>query len=204
MYFSASCDFLPDPSSYVYLPVIAGHVPAQMVHAISSFMEFCYLICCNVITEDNILAIDNAVAKFHIECSIFDDVRPDGYSLPCQHSLVHYTFLIQEFGAPNGLCSSITESKHIKAVKEPWQRSSHYEALGQMLVTNQCLDKLAAARVDFQARGMLDRRFGPPDLPDLPANNLQDEEDDDGGAVDGDIDSEVILAQNPRESPGQF
>jgi hypothetical protein len=74
-----------------------------------------------------------------------------------------------------------------------------------MLVTNQHLDKLAAARVDFQARGMLDRRFGPldPPLPDLPANNLQDEEDDDGGAVDGDIDSEVILAQIPSESPGQ-
>jgi len=40
--------------------------------------------------------------------------------------------------------------------------------------------------------------------PDLPANNLQDEEDDDGGAVDGDIDSEVILAQIPSESPEQI
>ena len=72
-----------------------------------------------------------------------------------------------------------------------------------MLVTNQRLDKLAAARVDFQARGMLDRQFGPPELPpDPPPNNLQDVEDDDGGAVDGDIDSEVILAQKPSETPG--
>ena len=129
----------------VYLPAIAGHVPVQMVRAISSFMEFCYLVHHNIITEDDILAINTAVAKFHVERSIFDDVCPNGYSLPRHHSLVHYTFLIQEFGAPNGLCSLITESKHIKAVKEPWQRSSHYEALGQMLVTNQCLDKLAAA-----------------------------------------------------------
>ena len=202
-YFASCSDCFPDLSFQVYLPAIAGHVPAQMVRAISSFMEFCYLVRRNVITEDDILAIDNAVAKFHIERGIFDEVRPDGYSLPRQHSLVHYTFLIQEFGAPNGLCSSITESKHIKAVKEPWRRSSHYEALGQMLVTNQRLDKLAAARVDFQARGMLDQRFGPPDQPpDPPANNLRDEEDDDGGAVDGDIDSEVILAQIPSESLG--
>jgi hypothetical protein len=167
-------------------------------------MEFCYLVHHNVITEDDILAINNAVAQYHFERSIFDEVRPDGYSLPRQHSLVHYTLLIQEFGAPNSLCSSITESKHVKAVKEPWQRSSHYEALGQMLVTNQCLDKLAAAcTIDFQARGMLDRQFGPPDLPpDPPANNLQDKEDDDGGAVDGDIDSEVILTQIPSESSG--
>ena len=175
-----------------------------MVRAISSFMEFCYLVRRNVINEDDILAINAAVAKFHVERSIFDDIRPDGYSLPRQHSLVHYTFLIQEFGAPNGLCSSITESKHIQAVKDPYRRSSRYEALGQMLVTNQRLDKLAAARVDFQARGMLDRQFGPPELPPdpPPPNNLQDVEDDDGGAVDGDIDSEVILAQKPSETPG--
>jgi hypothetical protein len=63
--------------------------------------------------------------------------------------------LIRAFGAPNGLCSSITESKHIKAVKEPWRRSNRFEALPQILLTNQRLDKLAAARVDFAERGML-------------------------------------------------
>jgi hypothetical protein len=64
--------------------------------------------------------------------------------------------LIKEFGAPNGLCSSITESKHIKVVKEPWRHSSSWKALGQMLFTNQQLDKLAAAHVDFVHRQMLD------------------------------------------------
>ncbi|KAF8953940.1 hypothetical protein BDZ97DRAFT_1678489, partial [Flammula alnicola] len=44
---------------------------------------------------------------------------------------------VQEFGAPGGLCSSITESRHITAVKKPWRRSSRFEALGQMLITNQ-------------------------------------------------------------------
>ncbi|KAG0701712.1 hypothetical protein DFH29DRAFT_1000021 [Suillus ampliporus] len=68
---------------------------------------------------------------------------------------MHYIQLIQLFGAPNGLCSSITESKHIKAVKEPWRHSSKYKAFGQMLVTNQHLDKLAAAHTDFASRGML-------------------------------------------------
>ncbi|KAG1871050.1 hypothetical protein C8R48DRAFT_595967, partial [Suillus tomentosus] len=63
------------------------------------------------------------------------------------------------FGAPNGLCSSITESKHIKAVKEPWRQSSHYKALGQMLVTNQRLDKLTASRQDFCAHGMLNGTY---------------------------------------------
>jgi hypothetical protein len=67
----------------------------------------------------------------------------------------HYPDTIRLFGAPNGLCSSITEAKHIKAVKEPWHRSNRNKPLKQMLFTNQRLDKLAAARIDFTQRGML-------------------------------------------------
>jgi hypothetical protein len=69
--------------------------------------------------------------------------------------LVHYHDNIKNFGSPNGLCSSITESKHIVAVKRPWRRSSRYKALSQILKVNERLDKLAAARADFAARGML-------------------------------------------------
>ena len=59
--------------------------------------------------------------------------------------MTHYSLLIRLFGAPNGLCSSITESKHIKDVKEPWQQSNRYNTLLQMLITIQRLNKLAAA-----------------------------------------------------------
>ena len=85
-------------------------------------------------------------------------VRSDGlagFALPRQHSLVHYHDNIKKFGSPNGLCSSITESKHIVAVKRPWRRSSRYRALSQILKVNQRLDKLAAVKADFTSRGML-------------------------------------------------
>ena len=126
-----------------------------MVQALSLFMEFCYLARWSVLNEDDLVAIDAAVADFHRDHVVFDDIQPEGYSLPRQHSLVHYSLMIQEFGAPNGLCPSITKSKHIKAVKEPWQHSSHFEAIGQMLLTNQWLDKLTATRIDFRVQGML-------------------------------------------------
>ena len=71
--------------------------------------------------------------------------------------MMHYHSLIRKFGAPNGLCTSITESKHIRAIKKPWRRSNHNQALGQMLVTNQGLNQLAAAHTDFANRGMLNR-----------------------------------------------
>jgi hypothetical protein len=92
------------------------------------------------------------IVKIFRECG----VRPEGFNLPRQHSLIHYVKLIRAYGAPNGLCSSITESKHIKAVKEPWRRSNRYNALSQMLLTNQRLDKLVAARLDFTDRDMLE------------------------------------------------
>ena len=101
-----------------------------------------------------------ALQQFHQFRTVFSGtVRPDGlagFSLPWQHSLVHYHDNIKKFGSPNGLCSSITESKHIVVVKHPWRRSSRYQALSQILKINERLDKLAAAKADFTSRGMLD------------------------------------------------
>ena len=121
-----------------------------------AFLEFCYIARRDVITEDDLSQLQDALTRFHEYREVFitTGVR-DNFSLPRQHSMVHYHSLIQQFGAPNGLCSSITESKHIRAVKEPWRRSNRNEALGQMLVTNQRLDQLMAARTSFANRGML-------------------------------------------------
>jgi hypothetical protein len=141
----------------VYLPAIDGHVPDEMVQTIRAFLEFCYIARRDIHDTHSLAALDDALQRFHQHREIFrtSGIRSDGFNLPRQHSLIHYCKLIRAFGAPNGLCSSITESKHIKAVKEPWRRSSRFEALSQMLLTNQRLDKLAAARVDFADRGML-------------------------------------------------
>ncbi len=92
-----------------------------MVCTLSAFTEFCYHVRRSVIDEDNLVKIDASVTDFHREREVFctlgiwtDDIRSDGtctdaFSLPRQHALSHFRHLIQEFGAPNGLCSSITE-----------------------------------------------------------------------------------------------
>jgi len=182
----------------VYLPAIAGHVPPGMVRALSAFLDFCYLVRRSVLNEETLDAINAAVDCFHQERTVFitTGVRIH-LSLPHQHAMVHYWELIKLFGAPNGLCSSITELKHIRAVKEPWRRSNKFNALGQMLVTNQCLDKLAAARRWFTEHGMLD---GPllPDGVEAVRVNIEDEE---GGAVDDDLATFTVeLASRPGVS----
>ncbi|PSR75740.1 hypothetical protein PHLCEN_2v8924, partial [Hermanssonia centrifuga] len=201
----------------VYLPALAGHVPPQMLRALSAFMDFCYLVRRDVISEDTLKAIDVALDRFQRERIVFEEsgVQTSGFSLPRQHSILHYRKNIQLFAAPNGLCSSITEAKHIKAVKEPWRRSSRFEALGQMLVTNARLDKLS---VDFDARGML---VGPcsilsaattldlsegPLIPEQPSGFdkakakemvLIAAEDDDGGPAEDGVTAQVTLAKCP-------
>ena len=71
--------------------------------------------------EINIKALQEALEHFHHYRKVFrDEGIREGFSLPHQHAMSHYFEMIWLYGAPNGLCSSITESKHIQAIKEPW------------------------------------------------------------------------------------
>ena len=141
----------------VFVTALEGFVPLDITKALTAFLDFCYIARQDVLTDDSLDALDNALRRFHHYRKIFQEtgVRPTGFSLPRQHSLVHYRHHIQKFRAPNGLSSSITESKHITAVKKPWRRSNRHKALDQMLTINTRNDKLTAARTNFSSRGML-------------------------------------------------
>ena len=138
---------------------IEGFVPPDVIQTFAAFLEFCYITHHNVINEHSLKDLEAALQQFRQFCTVFSGtVRADGltgFALPRQHSLTHYHSNIKKFGAPNSLCSSITESKHIITVKRPWCQSSRYKALSQILQVNQKLDKLAAAKADFASHGML-------------------------------------------------
>jgi hypothetical protein len=112
---------------------------------------------------------------------------------------MHYGSKIERFASPNGVCSSITESTHITAVKKPWRRSNHHNALPQMMKTISRLYKLSALRQVFENRGMLEGKlsdyasaFVSGDLPAIRPYGQQvniseheEEDDDDGGPSPG-------------------
>jgi hypothetical protein len=131
-------------------------MPSEIVKCLSTFMDLCYIFRRNAITSTALKNAEALLDQFHELRQFFVDagVRTST-SLPRQHALLHYITSIPMFGSPNGLCSSITESKHIKAVKEPWRRSSRFRALGQMLRIIVRLEKLAAQRQRFLHKGML-------------------------------------------------
>jgi hypothetical protein len=177
---------------------IQAFVPSQIVKTFTTFLNFCYIARRNIITGDSLEQLNAALHKFHESRQVFSGtVRANGlsgFSLPRQHAMVHYYDHIKNFGSPNGLCSSITESKHIAAVKRPWRRSNKHAALPQMLKVNERLDKLAAARADFTARGMLVDSClvqAIKDISSTTAHDIEDPMDEDASNSD-ESDSDIL------------
>jgi hypothetical protein len=167
---------------------IQAFVPSEIVKTFAAFLEFYYIARRNIITEDSLEQLKAALHKFHDARKVFSGTaradNPSAFSLPRQHAMVHYYDHIKNFGAPNGLCSSITESKHIDAVKRPWRRSNKHSALIQMLKYNERLDKLATARADFTARGMLKDSCFIQAIMNIPSTMDHDSSDDTASSSD--------------------
>lgn len=159
----------------IIIAALVDIVPDDLVRAFSAQLDFCYLVRRPVIDDDGINAIDCALERFHRFREVIRDegLRTD-FNLPRQHSMLHYIESIKEFGAPNGLCTSITESRHIEDVKKRWRQSNKCNALKQMLKAIVRLGKLAAARVDYQERGMFEQ-----DEDSELQNEVQDDLDED-------------------------
>ena len=105
----------------VYLPVLKGYIPAKMIQSLCYLIEFRYIVCWDVQTMMTLIELEKTLKLFYNAQEVFikTGICKMESVPPQQHSLIHYPHLIHKFGSPNGLCSSITKSKHIKAVKEP-------------------------------------------------------------------------------------
>jgi hypothetical protein len=155
-----------------------------MVRCVAALLDFAYLARRSSHDTASLLEMDLCLERFHQYRATFElaGIRANGFDLPRQHSLVHYTRCIFLFGSPNGLCSSITESKHIDAVKKPWRRSRRWQALVAMLLTNVRMSKISAARTEFGRKGMfsmslLDHAHREADAAFLRGELLQDDPD---------------------------
>ncbi|KAF8914518.1 hypothetical protein CPB85DRAFT_1503406 [Mucidula mucida] len=111
------------------------YVEDDVSNALPRFIDFCYLARKSDITEDTLVDMQAALTRF----------TPT-------HAMKHYFDNIVAFGPPNSLCSSITESRHIIALKKPWRRSNRY---------NVRLDKLHTLYADLVFRNLLPPSHAP-------------------------------------------
>jgi len=93
----------------VYLPAIEGHVPSEMIQALRALIDFIYIARRDIIDSNSLKELDDTLKHFHQYRQIFQEsgVRPKGFNLPQQHSLVHYYKLIRAFGAPGYVLPSL-------------------------------------------------------------------------------------------------
>jgi hypothetical protein len=140
----------------VWLPAIKGLVPDDMVCCCQAFLEFSYIARKDQILESDLDELDDALIRFHQYRQIFitEGVWED-FQVPRQHAMAHYLYLIEQFGAPNGLCTSITEHAHIAAIKEPWRRTNKHEPIAQMIKIHNQLSLLDAFRLKLESHGLL-------------------------------------------------
>jgi hypothetical protein len=131
-------------------------VPVRAVQALQALLDFIYVAREDEHTDGLLDDLDDARERFELHREVFREagVRTS-FNLPRQHAMKHYRHLIEMFGSPNGLCTSLTESRHKTAVKQPWRRSNHNDPLDQMMLTNQRMDKMLACQTFFEVNGLL-------------------------------------------------
>ncbi|KAH9923725.1 uncharacterized protein BXZ73DRAFT_91410 [Epithele typhae] len=141
----------------VLLPALVGLVPDDVVECVRVFLDFAYLARLSVHTSETVARMEELLQEFCVLRTVFIEagVRDD-VSLPRQHGLFHFPQAIILFGALIRLSTSITESKHIEAVKRPWRASNRSDALPQVLTRLIRVSKLNALRVELGRSGLLE------------------------------------------------
>ncbi|TEB19315.1 hypothetical protein FA13DRAFT_1821107 [Coprinellus micaceus] len=110
----------------VYITAIAEYVPKRMVECLAVFMNICYILRRNAITASALKEASTELERFHELRAVFvEEGARQHISLPRQHALPHFIPAVRNFGSPNGLCSSITESRHITAMEAIRRRFSN-------------------------------------------------------------------------------
>jgi hypothetical protein len=66
----------------VYLSAIECYVSNEVLWCLQAFLEFCYIACHDVITEQLLAQLKDALRRFHHYHQAFDEIDMSGASLP--------------------------------------------------------------------------------------------------------------------------
>ena len=115
------------------LPLPGSWSPLRVVKAVRVALDFLYLVQYPTHTTETLHHLDEALARFHENKSIFIDLGTrDNFNLPKLHALLHYWFSITLFGTTDNYNTEQTERLHIDLAKDAYRATNHKNEFPQL------------------------------------------------------------------------
>ncbi|KAI0683940.1 hypothetical protein BC835DRAFT_1515409 [Cytidiella melzeri] len=118
------------------MPLLDSTVsPAPVVRCVRAILDFLYLAQYPVHTDDTLVLLDDALARFHADKQVFVDLGiREHFNLPKLHFALHYSQSIRLFGTTDNFNTEYTERLHIDFTKDAYQSTNRKDEFAQMTV----------------------------------------------------------------------
>ena len=114
-------------------PLPSGQAPSQLVQVVRALLDFLYLTQLPSHTSDTLRRLEDSLAKFHANKSIFVDLGiREHFHIPKIHSLIHYSTSITLFGTTDNYNTEQTEHLHIDLAKDAYRATNRKNEYPQM------------------------------------------------------------------------
>ncbi|KIP05982.1 hypothetical protein PHLGIDRAFT_73354 [Phlebiopsis gigantea 11061_1 CR5-6] len=168
----------------VFLALVAGGVPNEVVLAVRGLLDFIYLASLQAHTTKTLALLRDALDRFHTHKNAFIEYKarsPEHFNIPKYHMLEHYVELILRFGTTDGFNTEWSERLHIDYAKDAYRASNKKDYIAQMtkwLWRQEAVDRFEMYQ-EWLRRG--EYSLVPQSLESTATNNP--ELDDDGTAI---------------------
>jgi len=127
----------------VYLGVLAGTVPAEVLSAAHGLLDFIYYAQYQLHTTETLNHMQEALDLFHANKDAFINLNiHEHFNIPKLHSMLHYISSIQKLGSVDGLNSEGPERLHIDYAKKGYHASNKNDYTIQMAKWLQCQESI--------------------------------------------------------------
>ena len=114
-------------------PLPSGQAPSQLVRAVRALLDFLYLAQLPSHTSDTLRRLEDSLANFHTNKSIFVDLGiREHFNIPKIHSLIHYAASITLFGTTDNYNTEQMERLHINLAKDAYRATNRKDEYSQM------------------------------------------------------------------------
>lgn len=147
----------------VFVPLMAGTRPAEVVGAARCLMDFLYRAHRPQLDENDLAALESDWQEFHDYKDIFEtagllNTARMFNGIPKIHMLRHYGNSIRELGTTDGYSTETPERLHIEYVKVAYRVSKGPDQIPQMARWLQRREAMAMLRHRLERQGVVARR----------------------------------------------